>query len=202
MSVETNKMAVNMGILTSAKDDLLRKYYDKIVDSPVDIRLAYKRLSKKKIDNDIIWGLIGCIGAAELTEEEFSMIEDWMGIGTIYFDDSTMKSLIIHLDRGIKKYSKSKGIEELGEDEKKEDYEGFDFEEYIKRFEVNSILIRINYKLYHVGYNGGDVLTISDRFKGEKAEIDGIVFKDEKIIVLAKGSDTTILEDKTQFKIV
>lgn len=200
MSVETNKMAVNMGILTSAKDDLLRKYYDKIVESPVDIRLAYKRLSKKKIDNDIIWGLIGCIGVAELTEEEFNMLEGWMDIGSIYFDDKTMHSLIIHLDRGIKTYAKSKGIEEL--DEGEESYKEFDFEEYIKRFEVNSIIIRIDYKLYHVGYNGGDVLTISDRFKGEKAEIEGIVFKDEKIIPITKGSDTTMIKDKTIYKIV
>lgn len=200
MSVETNKMAVNMGILTSAKDDLLRKYYDKIVESPVDIRLAYKRLSKKKIDNDIIWGLIGCIGVAELTEEEFNMLEGWMDIGSIYFDDKTMYSLIIHLDRGIKTYAKSKGIEEL--DEGEESYKEFDFEEYIKRFEVNSIIIRIDYKLYHVGYNGGDVLTISDRFKGEKAEIEGIVFKDEKIIPITKGSDTTMIKDKKLYKIV
>lgn len=200
MSVETNKMAVNMGILTSAKDDLLRKYYDKIVESPVDIRLAYKRLSKKKIDNDIIWGLIGCIGVAELTEEEFNMLEGWMDIGSIYFDDKTMHSLIIHLDRGIKTYAKSKGIEEL--DEGEESYKEFDFEEYIKRFEVNSIIIRIDYKLYHVGYNGGDVLTISDRFKGEKAEIEGIVFKDEKIIPITKGSDTTMIKDKKLYKIV
>lgn len=200
MSVETNKMAVNMGILTSAKDDLLRKYYDKIVESPVDIRLAYKRLSKKKIDNDIIWGLIGCIGVAELTEEEFNMLEGWMDIGSIYFDDKTMHSLIIHLDRGIKTYAKSKGIEEL--DEGEESYKEFDFEEYIKRFEVNSIIIRIDYKLYHVGYNGCDVLTISDRFKGEKAEIEGIVFKDEKIIPITKGSDTTMIKDKTIYKIV
>ena len=200
MSVETNKMAVNMGILTSAKDDLLRKYYDKIVESPVDIRLAYKRLSKKKIDNDIIWGLIGCIGVAELTEEEFNILEGWMDIGSIYFDDKTMHSLIIHLDRGIKTYAKSKGIEEL--DEGEESYKEFDFEEYIKRFEVNSIIIRIDYKLYHVGYNGGDVLTISDRFKGEKAEIEGIVFKDEKIIPITKGSDTTMIKDKKLYKIV
>lgn len=200
MSVETNKMAVNMGILTSAKDDLLRKYYDKIVESPVDIRLAYKRLSKKKIDNDIIWGLIGCIGVAELTEGEFNMLEGWMDIGSIYFDDKTMHSLIIHLDRGIKTYAKSKGIEELDEGEKS--YKEFDFEEYIKRFEVNSIIIRIDYKLYHVGYNGGDVLTISDRFKGEKAEIEGIVFKDEKIIPITKGSDTTMIKDKKLYKIV
>ena len=208
MSMETNKITVDMGILTSSKDDLLRKFYDKIVNSPLDIRMIYKRLSKKKLDRDIIWGLISCIGIAELTEEEFSILEGWINLGDIYFDEKTMNSLLIHMDRGVRKYRKSKGLVEPDEDDSEENEdngnngnEQFDFEDYIKKFEVNSIIVKENYKLYHVCYVN-DELSLCDRYNGDRVAIDGIVLTDNKMMVIKKGSDDSLLKDKKQYKIV
>lgn len=201
MSEASNKMTVDMGILTSSKDKELKRFYGKIIRSPLDIRMIYKRLSKKKMDTDIAWGIIALIGYGELTQEEYEMIEGWVNIGEKYLDERGMQGLLIHIERAVRKYVLSKGIEEDEENEGDDkDIDNFDFENYLKSFEVNSIILKGDCKLYHVCYIEDD-LCLCDRYNNDKKVIKGLVISLDKISAITKDDDER-LKDRKLYRIV
>lgn len=205
MGEASNKMTVDMGILTSSKDKVLKLYYDRLIQSPLDIRAIYKRLSKKNISRDNLWGIIAMIGKGDLSEEEFKILEDWIELGEKYLDERGMESLYIHISRAVIKYQIHKGLlkesiyDSMGEILDTDDFKDYDFEDCIKKFEVNSIVLKGNGKLYHVCYIN-DKLHLCDRFQSEKTPIKGIVLGFDKMRQITE--DNGELEDKSLYKIV
>lgn len=188
MSKEMNQMVLNMGILTSSKSNLLREGYDKIVNSSLDLREVHKQLKKKKYDEEIIWGLIGYIGLCELTQREYDIVVECLSIGDEHFDERAKRSLLMHIEEVLNSYMDGK--------------DKTNFEEDIKRFEVNNITIMDGYNRYNICYIDNDLMCINRR-DDYKVKIEGIILYPGSIKIIEKDAeDKVLLENKSLFKIV